>query len=245
MTSLLAEPTRLLRYALDPAIPPARNDEYRDLVARCGQDPTFRAHLEATAAALDLEVLHVDATVGVVLAPAAGTLFAPTWSWFRDQAKVQPTAENRMIVGMLLVGVAAICYPSASALSEPGLRRFTAPQVDTLLREHIKMVADGDTMLEDGIEQAWEVYAARKAVARTKGGQRLAKDCTVRLAEQVCDLLCDQRLLLRTEEDGTVTYRSTDRFRHLVARHAGTLAYRALIDSDAADVAVLLTTEAR
>lgn len=238
-----ADPVRLVRYGLDPSVPPARSDEYRELVARCLADPAFREHTGGAAAALDLELLHVDATVGLVLAPRDGAVFAPSWSWLREQAKIQPTAENRMIVGMLLVGVAALCYPTAAALSDPALRRFTATDVDTLLRRHGEMLADGDTVLEDGLEAAWQAYGARKSVAKTKGGKQLAKDCTVRLAEQVCDVLASQRLLLRTDEDGTAVYRSTDRLRHLVARHSATLAYRTLIDSDARDVAESLTSQ--
>jgi hypothetical protein len=242
MTHSLADPVRLLRFGLDASVPPARNDEYRELVTACLADPTLREQLEQAAAALELDVLHVDATVGVVVAPRTSSAFAPTWSWVREQAKIKPTAENRMIVGMLIVGVAALCYPTAAALSDPGLRRFTASDVDTLLRRHAKMLADGDTVLEDGLETAWQAYSARKAVQMTKGGKMLATDCTVRLSEQVCDLLARQRLLLRTEDAGAVVYRSTDRFRHLVARHAATLAYRTLIDSDASAVAESLTT---
>lgn len=244
MPHSLADPVRLLRYGLDPNVPPARSDEYRELIAACLADPAFRGQLEDAAVAMDLAVLHVDTTVGVVVAPQGSSVFTPTWSWLRERAKIQPTADNRMIVGVLLVGVAALCYPSAAALSDPGLRRFTAVDVDRLLRRHAQMLADGETVLEDGLDAAWSVYTARKAVARTKGGKLLAKDCTVRLAEQVCDLLASQRLLLRSEEAGAVAYRSTDRFRHLVSRHASTLAYRTLIDSDAATVAESLTTEA-
>jgi hypothetical protein len=238
-----ANATRLVRFGLDPGVLPARSDEYRELVSACLADPAFRAEVEACAEALDVELLHVDSTVGAVLAPAGGSLFAPSWTWLREQAKVQPTAENRMIVGVLVVGIAALCYPSAARLNEPGMVRFTAADVDTLLRRHAQMLAEGDTVLEDGLETAWQTYTARKAVARTKGGKMLAKDCTVRLSEQVCDVLASQRLLHRSEEGGAVHYRSTDRFRHLVARHAATLAYRTLIDSDAGEVAESLSAE--
>jgi hypothetical protein len=238
-----ADPVRLVCFGLDPSVPPARNDEYRELVARALAEPDFRERTEAAADALELDLLHLDAVVGVVLAARTGSVFTASWGWLRDQAKIQPTAENRMIVGMLLVGAAAVSYPSAAALSEPGMRRFTPGDIDALLRRHAQMIAEGETTLEHGLEAAWEAYTARKSVARTRGGKQLTKDCTVRLAEQVCELLAAQRLLLRSDEAGAVTYRSTDRFRHLVAHHGATLAYRTLIDSDAPKVVGAPSTE--
>lgn len=244
MTSSLAEATRLVRYGLQPAAMPAKHDEYRDLVARCLADPSFRDQTDQAAAALDLTVAAVDPTMGVVLVPDNGSVFAPSWGWLRDQAKIDPSAANRMIVGVLLAGIAALCYPTASSLTDPALRRFTAADVDTLLRRHGQMLADRDAVLEDELEVAWQAYAARKAIDTGKSGQR-TRNCTVAIAERICDLLATQRLLLRSDETGQIVYRSTDRFRHLIAQHAGTLAYRALTDSDACDVAQSLTDERR
>lgn len=242
MTRSPADATRLVRYGLDPTALPAKVDEYRELVGRCLGDPAFREQIEHAAAALDLSVAAVDATVGLVVVPDNGSVFTPSWSWLRDRIKVEPSAANRMILGMLLAGVAALCYPTASSLSGPALPRFTAADVDRLLRRHGEMLAAGDTVLEDGLDTAWATYAARKAVERAPSGQ-LKRNCTVALAERICDLLAGQRLLLQTEEAGQVVYRSTDRFRYLVSRHGATLAYRALIDSDASDVAASLTTQ--
>ena len=237
-----ADATRLVRYGLDVTAMPARYDEYRELVTRCLADPAFREQADHAAAALDLRIAAVDATAGIVVVPDTSSVFAPSWTWLRDAAKVTPLADNRMIVGVALVGIAALCFPTASSLSDPALRRFTPADVDTLLRRHGEMLADGDTTLEDGLEPAWQAYTNRKAIETGPSGQR-TRNCTIAIIERLCDVLASQRLLLRNDEEGQPAYRSTDRFRYLVAHHAGALAYRALIDSDASDVASSLTTE--
>ena len=242
MKGVSADATRLVRYGLDVAALPAKHDEYRELVTRCLSDPSFREQADLAAAALDLRVAAVDATVGVVVVPDSGSLFAPSWAWLREAAKVTPTADNRMIVGVALVGIATVCFPTASSLSEPSLRRFTAADVDGLLRQHGEMVAAGDTLLEDGLEPAWQTYAHRKAIDTGEAGKR-TRNCTIAIIERLCDALASQRLLLRRSEDGTPAYWSTDRFRYLVAHHAGALAYRTLIDSDASELARAMTTD--
>ena len=240
MTTAPADATRLVRYGLDVAALPAKHDEYRELVTRCLADPTFREQADQAAAALDLRVAAVDATAGIIVVPETGSVFTPSWTWLREAAKINPSADNRMIVGVALVGIAALCFPTATSLSDPALRRFTAADVDRLLRRHADMIAAGDTALEDGLEPAWHAYTARKAVDTGPSGQR-TRNCTIAIIERLCDLLASQRLLLRSDEEGKPAYRSTDRFRYLVAHHAGTLAYRALIDSDASGVAETLT----
>jgi hypothetical protein len=242
MTTAAADATRLVRYGLDVTALPAKHDEYRELVTRCLADPAFREYTDHVAAALDLRVAAVDATAGIVVVPDTSSVFTPSWTWLREAAKVTPSADNRMIVGVALVGIAALCFPTASSLSDPALRRFTPADVDTLLCRHGQMLADGDTTLAEGLDAAWQAYAARKAIDTGPSGKR-TRNCTIAIIERLCDVLASQRLLLRNDEDGQSAYRSTDRFRYLVAHHAGALAYRALIDSDASDVANSLTTE--
>lgn len=231
MTSSQADATRLVRYGLAVTATPAREDEYRDLVGRSLADPAFRAQTEQAAAALDLRIAAIDPTVGIVVVPTRDSVFTPTWTWLREQAKVDPTAANRMIVGLLLVGVAALCYPTAASLTDPALRRFTTNDVDALLRRHGKLLAEAEDQGEGEPPAAWQAYAARKSIDTGPSGQR-TRNCTIAIAERVCDLLAAQRLLLRSDDGGQVAYRSTDRFRHLVRMHAATEAYRALMDVD-------------
>jgi hypothetical protein len=234
MTSVPADATRLVRYGLQPAIVPAKHDEYRELVARCLADPAFREQTEQAAEALELSVAAVDATVGIVVVPAPRSVFAPSWGWLREHAKIRAGAEDRMIAGVALAAIAAVCFPTAASLSDPAIQRFTPTDVDKLLRRHGELIADGEAALEDELDEAWQTYLQRKSIDTGDGGKR-TRHCTVAIIERLCELLADQRLLLRKDEEGQRTYRSTDRFRHLVAHHGATLAYRALTDSGATD----------
>jgi hypothetical protein len=224
--------TALLRGALDASVTPAKDPWYGELVAEYLARPTFMAEVVEAASGFGLTVLHCDQTSGLMVAAQPGTPYAPTWGWLREKLKAQPTADNRLIFGVLLAAVAAFAFPTRESMHDRALKRLTARDVDALVRRHITLLEADEAVLEDDLVPAWKAYAARKSVALTQTG-RLRSECTVKMAEQLLDLLADQRLLLRTEEDDTVVYRTTDRFREHVARHGAALAYRAIIDSPA------------
>jgi hypothetical protein len=129
-----------------------------------------------------------------------------------------------------------VVLPEPTRGSRPGTRRITAVDVDRLVREHAAAVEAGDTILEDGLGEAWREYAHnRKQVAETPGGQ-LKRDCTVRMCEDVLTMLAAFGLLVvdRTIPSPRLelrVWRSTDRFRAHVAASGGPLAWQTMVRS--------------
>jgi hypothetical protein len=227
----VVDAAELVSFALSRVNPHAE-EPYRVLLERYRNDPDFAMAARAVADGLGLEILVADPMVGLVVGARPGSQFAATPTGLLRSMRAQAGSDDRMIYGILFAAVAALCFPTRASQQQRGVRRFVAADVDRTVRNHITMLEDDELVLEEDLEPAWRAYADRKQVDLTPKG-RLRTGSTGRMAEQVCELLADHDLLHRTVEDNVVVYRSTDRFRHHVARHGGALAYRAVVDSPA------------
>ncbi|MFI5803469.1 hypothetical protein [Streptomyces sp. NPDC051561] len=225
----------LLRYALTPTASPARLDEYGALLDRYHTDPDFRSLVDEYLRALGLWVQGSDRSTGPVLIaePDSPLAVTDTSPWLR----VQDEAADRLIYGLALAGVAAWCYPTARAVGEPGTRRVTAVDVDRLIREQALTAGAGEASTGEELGPVWGAYARRKQAAETDGG-RLKRNCTVRMCEDVLAMLGEFSLLVT---DTSVSpprpdlkvWRSTDRYRALVAASGGPLVRQTLVASPA------------
>ena len=227
----------LLRYALDPASVPARDDIYGRLLDRYHTDPDLRTAFDETAGALGVRVLTADRVTGLVLSaePESPLAVRDTSPWLRIRG-----VADRMVYGLALGAAAAWCYPNARAVREPGTRRVTAIDVDRLIREHAASIDAGETTPEHTLGEVWHEYAHnRKQVAETPTGQ-LKRDCTVRMCEDALAMLAAFGLLIA---DRTVpppradlkVWRSTDRFRAHVSAGGGPLVWQAMTRSGLPD----------
>lgn len=214
---------------------PARSIELRRLVSRYAADQEFRKIANEYAAGQGLSILHVDEISGVVLAAAADSVYAPSLSALRDELTM-PEVPDRLIYGMIFAGIAAWCFPNKRSLDDPTVKRFTAADIDQMLRTLCEKLRADEMVIEHELEQAWQAYDERKAVQLTKSGRyKSGRDaCTMAMIESASHLLADHRLLSESKTaDGTWRFATTDRFRLLVRNHSSQLAYRAIIDSPA------------
>lgn len=223
-------PTRLLAYALDPKARPARHETYSALIEQWLTDPTFARQVADAAAGLGLKVLAADPVLGMVVAADADSVFTPAVREVHKTISGEGAAD-RLIAGVILAAITAWCYPTARSLNDPGLRQVTAKDVDDMLRDHIRIIDDGHATLDEELEPAWEHYSNTKPVEYTSEG-RLRRWCAHAMIGRALEWLRDQGMLIADPGEATL-YRTTDRFRHHVALHAGTLAYRAIVDSPA------------
>ena len=224
----------LISYALQRERP-SRNSELRRIVNRYQTDDTFRQTANETAAGQGLTLLRVDELVGVVVAATGDSIYAPTLTSLREQLKM-PETDDRLIYGMIFAGIAAWCYPTPQSLDDLQVRRFTASDIDQLLRTLCSKLNDEQMAIEDELDAAWQAYDRRKAIQRTKTGRlKTGKDaCTMAMIEAAAGLLTTHRLLKEERTaDGNTRYHTTDRFRLLVRNHSSQLAYRAITDSPA------------
>ena len=226
----------LLACALDPARRPATDTRYRELLARYRTDPAFTQAVTSLAGALGLSVLAADQAHGLILDAGEGSPFAPTLEQLREELGIGAAAEDRLIYGLAIAGIAAWCYPTAASFAEPGTRQVRARDVERSLRELCERLAgEPEDGMEGGLDAAeelrpaWRAYRDRKGVRTGKGGQ-LTRDCTLYMVGRALRWLAEQRFLIRDQSDPEL-FRATDRFRHHVRAAASHAAYRVIAEA--------------
>lgn len=220
------EANELIGYALGAANRPRADERYRLLLRRFQTEPAFAEAVNALAEPLGLRILAADDLFGLILDATERSPFAPTLEVLRKSLRIPSTVEDRLIYGLIIAGIAAWCYPTADAFSEPGLRHVRASQVERKLRELCERLAadlrDGADA-EPDLARAFEAYAGRKPYKQGKGGG-MTHDCTLWMVGHTLRWLADQQFLIRDAKDSEL-YRATDRFRHHVNAAASRRAY--------------------
>lgn len=222
------EANELIGYALGPTSRPRSDERYRMLLRRFQTEPAFAEAVNTLAEPLGLRILAADDLFGLILDTTERSPFAPTLEVLRKSLRIPTTVEDRLIFGLIIAGIAAWCYPTAEAFSEPGLRHVRAAQVERKLRELCERLARETESDEPDLARAFQAYSKRKPYKQGKGGG-MTHDCTLWIVGHTLRWLADQQFLIRDAKDSEL-YRATDRFRHHVNAAASRRAY-ALIAS--------------
>ncbi len=104
----------LIGAGLQRRVRPTDGSEYAALLDRYRTDPDFQELVETVASGLGLEILGAP-RFGLVLAPEPGGPFAMRLGDFREGM----TVEERMVAGLILLGLAAYAYPNEVDLDDP------------------------------------------------------------------------------------------------------------------------------
>lgn len=229
------EANELLGYALANASRPRSDERYRILLRRFQTEPAFAEAVNALAEPLGLRILAADDLFGLILDATERSPFAPTLESIRKSLRIPSTVEDRLIYGLIIAGIAAWCYPTGDAFTEPGLRHVRASQVERKLRELCEKLSR-ETSDEPEIARAFAAYASRKPYKEGKGGG-MTHDCTLWMVGHTLRWLADQQFLVRDAKDAEL-YRATDRFRHHVNAAASRRAYALIAEALAKDVPI-------
>lgn len=227
------EANELLSYALDNANRPRSDERYRLLLRRFQTEPAFAELVNALAEPLGLRILAADDLFGLILDATERSPFAPTLDALRKSLRIPSTVEDRLIFGLIIAGIAAWCYPTGDAFSEPGLRHVRAAQVERKLRELCERLAREAADSEPDLARAFQAYAARKPYKQGKGGG-MTHDCTLWMVGHTLRWLSEQQFLIRDAKDSEL-YRATDRFRHHVRAASSRRAYALIASALATD----------
>ena len=207
--------------------PLADGSDYGRLYGRYRTDASFRELFDAIASGLELTILGAPVT-GMVLAPNEGSPFDFRMSDLRPSWD----PDERLIAGLVLLGIAALKFPHEEDLDEIGSPKIVSiDQVEKFMRDAIKPLAaavDDPASIESYAASAAEAYERMPGVLRTeKKGQR-KKGCTTRVIADVFDLLCEQRMGRAAPRYGKDTYVLTDRFRIQIGSVAGSEALKTM-----------------
>ena len=227
---------RLLALSLDRSSRPGTDPDHRDLLGRFRTDPGYASAVRQAAEPLGLRVLGADPQLGLVLDTTADSPFSLRSDDLQREFKWS-SANERIIYGVALVGIATFCYPTAHSFSESGARHVTALEVDTWIRKAAESQQGGGEPSGDQIApaDALAVYVAEKAVSHNKMSDALRQDCTVFKVGRLLRWLADRGFLVRDASDKD-RFRSTERFRLHVREVAANAAFETLRDAAAGEV---------
>ncbi len=218
---------QLVGFGLTPRLRPAADAAYLELVERFAADAGFADLVDQVAGGLGLSILDVGAG-GIVLAPAPDSPFAQRLSDYRANLSV----SERLLHGLIHVGIAAYCYPTAAALADADVRVCSVAGVERFLRDAATRLreqhgdADPDADMPE-LEQAWRLYLRRQATRDTADG-RAGVSTTSGMVKYALERLAEQGMVTRSSDAEGGTYRALHRYRVEVRELAALEAYRAL-----------------
>jgi hypothetical protein len=217
---------RLLHWGLRPTARPEQEPEYHELINHYLDHPSFQTAVQHLAQGLGLHI--VDASErGLVLAPVPESVFAMTPSAFRVRAQ---TADERLLDGLVEVGIAAALYPRPGDLLEDATIARPPVSVDDVeltirqlcsalsaaAKEHPDPAADD---IRRGLLEAWRVYEARPSARETPDG-RQGLGTTRRLIETHLEKLREVGCFTRVTREGVPAYQPTWRYQVQVQQFA-------------------------
>jgi len=243
----VTEGARLIALGMHPKLLPSRDAVYADLVRRFNEDDEFRAVAEEVAAGLGLVVLAVSMRAGAVLVPEEGSVFEQKLDEYARRAAFGDRRDvEKVLHGLAHLAVAALAFPRPDDLADDAyVGRVSVEQVDGVVREACRMLADKDAVAEEAgdpladapkLEYAWRVYMRRPETALTKDG-RLAPATTRAIVAKALRFLADQGLLAKMNDEYSGTYRTTPRYQVQVGELAAERAFAELLEMGVVPVA--------
>jgi hypothetical protein len=238
MNADVADAARLVRFACQPRLLPARDAEYQRLVREWPNRPGLQAATEVIANALGVWILAVDPATGVVACAEGDSPFELRIGDFMRQARAENQWGQRVVFAVALLAACRLCFPQPAQLDDP--RRVGRVSADELV-EYVNGLCDrldqaAEATGEDidppvdqpELERAWRAWSRRGTTARTPDG-RLSSRTTSAIVARALGWMVDQGLLEKRNDDAGGTYLSRPRLRVLVREVAGTAIYEEVL----------------
>jgi hypothetical protein len=213
---------RLLAFSLRPRLRPARDTAYSDLVRRYRGDAGFADLVRSVALGLELVVLDVDDSHGLVAAATEDSVFAVRMTEYARRTSSEGRASERVLHALSHLGAATMAYPRPADLSNPAyVGRITVDGVDAFIREAARRLeeraasdgADTDPPADrPDLEAAWRIYQRRAGNPASGDGRRISTS-TTGMVRKALAFLADQGMLARTSDENGGTFRTTSRYR--------------------------------
>lgn len=204
---------------------PSEGSDYGRIFERYRTEAAFKDLVDSVALGLGLTVVGAPPS-GIVLAAGPGSPFA-----FR-LSDLGLGTEDQQIFGLVLLGVAALAYPTEAQLDATSAQIVSVERIERFIRTAIEPIKKIEPF--EGSFEAWTVSAARAYEIRpafipTKVKKGPAKGCTQWSVEQVLDWLTRQRMAREAGRAyGPGRFFLTDRFRVMVGELAGSEALEVL-----------------
>lgn len=169
---------RLLDFALRPRQFAGKETEYAELISLYQTSSEFRSVFGRMIQGLSMKVLEVSPRAMLLGVQPESALKVDLGDlWETDKP------EMRLLRGLVVLGIAALCYPRQQDLDQGPMREFSPRDVDNFLRDSCERLAREREASDDPdeFERAWRIYRRQPAI---KEGQRMSASTTIGLISQ-------------------------------------------------------------
>jgi hypothetical protein len=218
----------LLRFGLERGQRPTQNEAYRKLIDRLRRDPLFDQAFCAMLEPLGLTRLAAD-EYGLQLGVKGDSPFSMRLSDFAPP----PGPGERMLAGLVLLAVAAYCFPRGADLDEIDgtIKRVTAPELGDYLLDlarRLEAQAERDPEADHPeLREAFREVLTRAASKPTADG-RAAPSTLLGPVSRILGALADAGMLREREGAYSTTRAFKVQLAELGANEAFKLVRRAL-----------------
>ena len=226
--SLAEDAGRLIAFALRPTALPAGQPEYQRLLLRFLSDGRFLQMTESVLSGLGLRVLGVSEAFGLTLAAVPDGVFAVRRD---DYGKLRSTTD-RLIQGIVHLGIAAWCFPRAEDLGESDMvapPRITVEQLvehlAQLCEECSRQDSGDDSSPAEELRAAWQSVLSLGKYSDSAGGRESFATLAGKITHALA-FLTEQGLLKRDDRDGKPGWIARPAFRLHVREMAGHRAWQ-------------------
>ncbi|MBC8742883.1 hypothetical protein F6X40_41200 [Paraburkholderia sp. UCT31] len=216
-----AEPTmrnaaRLTYKALHTTLSPINDSEYRELLALCRADPTFRRYVEDVAAGMELQILDLSEQRGLIVVPASkDSRFAVRLTDIRSGM----TPDQKAALILAHIAIAAVFFPTTDGLDDDNYSPPPASVAtcrDTLyaLARRLKETSDLPPDIPSELAPGWETISALPVAIPS--GQRASHASVVGVVKIALNQMAQNglvRLDRDAEDEAAATYTPTFRLR--------------------------------
>jgi hypothetical protein len=221
----------LVAWALRPAQRPGRNPDYQRVLDRYRTELAFKTATIAVLHGMGAEVLSAG-DFGLILGVTPESPLAFRLSGMPHTGRT----ANKVLAGLILTGLVAYAFPSTAELEDDRVRRVTAHDFDTWLRDLSERLrshdAAGEIIPEDGLDAAWRIYLGMPSVVYGEQGRasgKLTSRCTRYWIHSVLTWLSGQGMA-RPDTSADSAWSLTERFRVHAKEVALEEAYRFIAD---------------
>lgn len=219
----------LIAYALSPSKRPTNDPDYDRVIRSYRDDPSVQLAANELCAGLGLRLIDVSdfgATVGAL----AESPFAFALADYKENL----SGDERLLHGLVQVGLAAYLYPRAEDLeADADVRQVSVSELEAFLRETSEAAARSAPESADApaefpdLETAFRVYLRWPSAKETADGRRAAKT-TQSIITHVLERLCEHGLMQKVRLSSGETFRALRRYRVQVRELASHEALRIL-----------------
>jgi hypothetical protein len=212
---------RLVYKGLQPRLRPAQDVEYQSLLRDYQSDEQFRRNVHQIAAGMHCTVVDVSVRFGIILAPAADTRFSMTAADFRARLKI----EDKGILALILVAIAATFFPTASSLDSSEVSSELSATVNQI-RQRLQAICRGfeaahasdPSALPPHLQDSWRAILRKPSVreSRESDGGKILRGSVADLNGMILIAirgLVDGGLLVEEESSNEPQYIPLSRFR--------------------------------